>query len=1370
MFAKFSVKKPLTIVVAVIMVIVLGVMSFINMTPDLLPKIELPFVLVMTTYPGASPQEVEEVINKPLEEGLSTLENSTNISSVAGENYSTIMLEFTEDANMDTTTIDIREKIDMISGNWDEEIGNPFIMKISADLMPISVSAVDMEDKDVFEISEFVDKTISSELESIEGVASITKSGILEKKLNVVLSQEKIDAVNKDIEKAINEQFEDAKKDLEKSKEEVKDGLDGVKEGKEQTESGKDTLKEKQKELSKQLATAQVQLDSKEQELLETKLGLVSQMQELEEQIKTLNSTKEQMLMLKSTYEKITNSIEKLDKSLTVLKSAQKTFIKLNTQRKEFNKQIKAIEKNPDLSANDKKIMILAIKNSDEYKKLEKDFKELDKLLDKYSTNRTKLPATILLLQASLKTANTAMDTLVKTLEKYNISPKQIEETILKIDDGINKINAGITEMQKALKQLEDGSTGLQTAKEALLAQSAQANFEMSSALTEIVSAQTTLGATEKELDTALKQIDKGLDEIDSTKEDTLKQTDAKKLITMDMVSQILSAQNFSMPAGYVTEDDVDYLVKVGDDFSDKEEIENLMLFNMDIKGLKPIYLQDVADVFISDNSQDIYAKINGNNGVLISMTKQSDYATAVVSENITKTFNQLEKEYNGLHFTSLMDQGDYIDLIINNVLQNLLFGAILAIIILLFFLKDIRPTIIIACSIPISVIFAIVLMYFSGVTLNIISLSGLAVGVGMLVDNSVVVIENIFRLRNNGVSAIKSAVSGTVQVAGAITASTLTTICVFSPIVFIQGITRQLFTDLALTIAYSLLASLLVALTLVPAMSQGLLRNNKPKKETKLFNKMLNGYEKSATFVLRHRVITLIITVLILVTSIVLTVQKGFIFMPEMVSKQIMITVEMPKHSTFEEASVATDKITEIAKKVKGVETVAAMVGGDSEAALMGMPSGSGESTITMYVLADEKLGVAIQSISDEVEEKCKKEKTLKGIEVKASYESSMSLDALSGSGVGINVFCDDLDKLSLTAKDISKELEKVNGVQKVDSGVEDTTPEIKITVDKDKATKKGLTVAQVFMDLSKAIKSETTSTKLTTNSENLDVIVIDEKAEKLTPNDIKNYKLTVTDKKGEEKVVKLKDIADITDSQSLNSIRRDNKRREISMSAVISESRNITLVSNDIKSAIEKMDLDDDVTIEYTGENESTMEAIEQIMLLLLLAVILIYLIMVAQFQSFLSPFIVMFTIPLAFTGGLLGLLITNNTISVISLIGFVMLSGIIVNNGIVLIDYINQLRADGMDKVEAIITAGRTRMRPILMTALTTILGLFTMALGIGNGAAIMQPIAIVCIGGLVYATILTLYIVPIMYSLLVKKGIRVVSQEELEIIEG
>lgn len=372
--------------------------------------------------------------------------------------------------------------------------------------------------------------------------------------------------------------------------------------------------------------------------------------------------------------------------------------------------------------------------------------------------------------------------------------------------------------------------------------------------------------------------------------------------VTISNVSNILTAQNFSMPAGYVSDDEnIKYLVRVGDKIDGDKEMQSLALFDTGIDGIGVVKLSDVADVFIADDSDEVFTKINGNSGVVFSFSKQSDAATATVSENIAKKLNSLTQENEGLHFTTLMDQGDYIDIIINSVLQNLLMGAVLAIIILYLFLRDIKPTLIVALSIPISVIFALVLMYFSGVTLNMISLSGLAIGVGMLVDNSVVVIENIYRLRNLGIPPIKAALNGAKQVAGAIASSTLTTICVFFPIVFIEGLTRQIFMDMALTITYSLLASLIVALTLVPAMGQRMLRKVKPVKHG-MFDKMLGGYEKSIRFVLKHRAIALIAAVVLLFGSMFGAVARGFSFMPNMASTELSVTVSLDDSATMDD------------------------------------------------------------------------------------------------------------------------------------------------------------------------------------------------------------------------------------------------------------------------------------------------------------------------------------------------------------------------------------------------------------------------------------------------------------------------------------
>ena len=1370
MFSKFSVKKPMTVFVAVIIVIILGVVSFTNMTPDLLPNMDFPYVVVMTTYPGASPEEVETTVTKPMEQSMATLEKIEDVSSTSAENYSMIVLQFSDDTNMDAATINIREKIDLIKGGWNERVGTPYMLKINPDVMPVSVAAVDRDGLDVKELSSFVENRITPKLEGIEGVASVNAGGLIDQKVNVMLSQEKIDAVNKKIQAALNGKFDDAQKELDGSKDKIQDGLDQVNSGKEQAQSGKETLSKKEKELSQQLAAAQGTLDEKQQQLLEGKLELVSQLKDLASQKTQLLETKKQLAALQEAYTRLDGTISSLNETVQTLQKLNDTRLDLKERTDALNEQIEAIQNNPSLSDEEKAQMVSSIKSSGEYIAVEKETKEFEQALSQYGMTKQELPLKLEQAKLTQKAAQAALTELNKALEKLGISPGQLKESIAQLEQGLAKITEGETQLNEALSQLEAGEITLKEAKQQLNTQQTNGMFQLNQALSELVSGQSALAATQQQLESAMTQVDSGLSELKTKKQEALDAADLNKTITMDMVSQILAAENFSMPAGYVTEDGVDYLVRVGDEFSDSQEIEDMTLFDLKIDGVGPIKLTDVADVIVTDNAEDIYAKINGNNGVILSFTKQSTYATADVSDNINKCFEELQGKYDGLHFTSLMDQGSYIYIVVNSVLQNLLFGALLAILILLFFLKDIKPTLIIACSIPISVVFAIVLMYFSGVTLNIISLSGLAVGVGMLVDNSVVVIENIYRLRNEGASAIKASVSGAVQVAGAIASSTLTTICVFLPIIFIQGITRQLFTDMALTIAYSLLASLLVALTLVPAMSQGMLRKTKPVRHG-LFNRFLKGYEKSARFALKYKFVPLLVSVILLVVSVVFVVQKGFAFMPESEGESISVNVEMPEDATFDDTTKVADEILKQADTIKDIETVGVMVGGNM-GSMLGMGSsggqGSGESTtVMMYVLPKKNASMSNGKIAKALEEKCG------GLNAKvtASAESSMmSMSSMGASGITLKLYGEDLDQLYTQATEIGKLIEAVDGVAEVDNGVEDTTPEIRVTVDKTKAMLKGLTVAQVYMDISAAIKSETAATTLKqADGSGVDVIVVDGKAKDITPDDIRDYVLTAAQQDGSETKVKLSDIATIEDAQSLNSISRDNQRRYISVSAELEQGRNVTLVTNAVQKALDGHTLPEGMSVDYSGENETIMESLSQLMTMLLLAVVLIYLIMVAQFQSLLSPFIVMFTIPLAFTGGLLALLITGNELSVVSMIGFVMLAGIIVNNGIVLIDYINRLRMSGMEKKEAIIEASKTRMRPILMTAITTILGLSTMALGIGTGSEMMQPVAIVCIGGLIYATAMTLYVVPAMYDILSRKKMRVISAQDLEVLE-
>lgn len=1346
MLPKLSVKKPMTIFVAVIVVIVLGIVSVFKMTPDLLPNMDFPYAIILTTYPGQTPETVESVVTKPLEQSLSTIDGVKTITSTSSDNYSILTLEFEDGTNMDTATVDMRGNLDTIKDAWPDGVGSPYLMKINPNMMPVAMVAVDYDGYDTVQISDYVNNELKNQLEGIDGVASVSTKGIVTQKENVIISQTKIDALNAKINDALNDKFGDAEKKISDAKKELQDNISKAEQGSDTIEQSINDLNSQQEEVAKQLADAQGKAQSGYTEILNAKMQLLDQQQ-------SLTATKQTLTI---AYQTLTQIKEKLDS--------------LQDEKAQLTQQIEAFEK----IYNDYKDALSKLANPDltdeQLAQVRAILAKIDEELDKYGFPKEELEERLNNAKNALTNVDKAITQTVEALKGLDTTEEKLDDTIAEIADKISQVDGGITQIAAAVKGLDNNTVSVNQALSEIEKQQSLAAYQLSGGLSALNTKQSEVNSALTQLNSAQEELKSASDELADQKDKAKKAADMTNTVTISNVSNILTAQNFSMPAGYVSDDEnIKYLVRVGDKIDGDKEMQSLALFDTGIDGIGVVKLSDVADVFIADDSDEVFTKINGNSGVVFSFSKQSDAATATVSENIAKKLNSLTQENEGLHFTTLMDQGDYIDIIINSVLQNLLMGAVLAIIILYLFLRDIKPTLIVALSIPISVIFALVLMYFSGVTLNMISLSGLAIGVGMLVDNSVVVIENIYRLRNLGVPPVKAALNGAKQVAGAIASSTLTTICVFFPIVFIEGLTRQIFMDMALTITYSLLASLIVALTLVPAMGQRMLRKVKPVKHG-MFDKMLGGYEKSIRFVLKHRAIALIAAVVLLFGSMFGAVARGFSFMPNMASTELSVTVSLDDSATMDDTIDAAQNLLDTLSEYDEFETVGVMTG--STTSLMGLTgsvssSDADKGSVMAYaVFKDDKVKNS-ESISKEIEAELQ---SIDGDVVVSGSSSSSSMSAMLGDdGVSIKLYGDDLKTLQDTAKDMAEKLAAVDGIDETDNGIGATSGEIKVTVDKTKAAKKSLTVAQVYQQIAAAITSETTSSTLTNSGKDLDVVVIKDENSDVTKNNIKDIKLTYTDKEGNEKTTKLSEVAEISDSESMNSITRSDQKRYIKVSGTLKDGYTNTDVSNKAKALFDDYKLPDGCSIEYSGSNESTMEAVNQMLLMMLLGVILIYLIMVAQFQSLKSPFIIMFTIPLAFTGGFLGLLITGFDVSVVALLGFVMLCGIIVNNGIVLVDYINNLRLEGKERREAIVEAGKTRMRPILITAITTVLGLSTMALGIGTGSEIMQPIAIVCIGGLLYATIMTLYIVPVIYDILSKKELRKVSESDLEEID-
>lgn len=1012
MLSNFSVKKPYTVIVAVVFILVLGFISVTNMTTDLLPSLNLPYAVVSTSYVGASPEEVETVVTRPIEQRMASISNIKNIQSVSSEHISMVILEFNETTNMDAAVIEMRESLDMVKANMPDGIGSPIIMKLNPNMMPIMALGASLEDATLEESTKFIETIVIPELESVEGVASVNASGMVENVIHVVVNEDKIKALQSNLPEGVT------------------------------------------------------------------------------------------------------------------------------------------------------------------------------------------LP------------------------------------------------------------------------------------------------------------------------------------------LNIEMIENVIQGQNFSMPTGYVTDGENELLVRTGDKIDGIEALSDLVLFSFDLPGMTPIVLSDVAEILTVDNSGDRYSKINGNDSITISLQKQTEFATSQVSQDVRAKIQALEEEYPGTSIVTLLDQGEYIDIVVNSISMNLIYGGLLAILILIIFLRDLRPTLVVALSIPISVVSAFVLMYFTNITLNIISMGGLALGVGMLVDNSIVVIENIYRMRNEGLSAKEASIQGARQVSGAILASTLTTMAVFLPIVFTEGLTRQIFADMGLTIAFSLTASLVVALTLVPMLASKTL-SKEAKAEHHVMDKLKNFYLSMLKFSLKHKISVILLIIVLFAGSIYGAIQTGAELFPASDVGQITVNLELPKGTTFDEASESADALYEILEDLEDVETIGASIGNSG----MGPMMMTSNNQVSYNIILDPEREKSTQEISQIIRDKTE---DFQG-EVLVS-DGEMMMMGLGDTGVGLTVTGRDFDVLSKIAKDLADMLSKIEGTTEISNGLEETASEIKVTVDKNLSIAKGLTVATVFMPLREALSEAQAITSVQVGNNDLDVIVKSSDTVNYSLDDLNE--MTLESPYGQE--VLLKDIASIENIEGFTSINRNNQQRYLTVTSGIQEGYNIGIISREVEDKIAEYEVPEGYNIKIAGEQESINEAFTDLFLMLAAGILFIYLIMVAQFQSLRSPFIVMFTIPLAFTGGFLALILTQTPLSMVSMIGLIILTGIVVNNGIVFVDYVNKMREDGLSKFDAIIKTGKDRMRPIMMTALTTIFALSTLSLGAGEGTEMMQPMAITAIGGLIYATLLTLIFIPVLYD--------------------
>lgn len=1381
---KFSVKKPFTVLVMVIVIIILGVVSLSSMTTDLLPEMNLPYMIVITTYPGASPEKVETAVCEPMERSLGSVSGVKNIYSMSYENYGIVELEFVDGTNMDSAMVKVSSALDSVESALPDECGTPIIMEISMDMMASVYLAVAYEGMDVQETSRFVEDTVIPYLERQEGITSISSIGLVENSIVVELNEDKVEELNNKILAKADEAFaeayeqmEEAAKQLEDAEKAIEDSRQEMASGQKELNSGKKELAEGKKELEEGRTELEDQKNATFQKLAETKRDLLTAKTNLDS-MKTSLSTNLAMV------QQIEAALTRMQSGADIVATAPEEYEKLmGSHVPDFG----SVSGN-DIGTNDTiepddatKAAVAKLKtdymNSDVIKLLKAsgDNQGIKSIIDDLDTSNWALPSEydkvheelqIVALAAGADSLSSMLKAITGGLDSVEYA-KTVNENLQKIDSGLVQVNAGLVEVEKG--ELEAALAFAEAAS-----QISMGEYQMGMMESQLDVAQEQLDSGRDSLEDAEKQIEDGwkeyydaLEKFEIQKAEALRSANADRLLNINTLAQLIYAQNFAMPAGYIDDsEDNSWLLKVGTNFENVEELSEAVLVYMDDIG--EVRLSDVADITVVDNADANYARLDGNNGIILSVFKGSTAGTNEVSRNVDTAIAQLTEQYPGLSVMTLVDQGDYITMIINGVLQSMIVGAILAIIILALFLKDVKPTLVVAVSIPLSVLTALVLMYFSDISLNMMSLSGLALGIGMLVDNSIVVIENIYRLRSKGVAAARASVQGTKQVAGAIIASTLTTVSVFAPMIFTTGTVRELMMPISLTIIYTLCASLLIAMTVVPATGSTLLKNSVEKKHP-WFEKVQDVYGKMLEFCLKVKIVPLAVAIAFLVFSIWAVVRMGIVMIPEMTSNQIEISVQMPEDTDKNTCYKKADQVMDAILSVKGVESVGAMSGGAMS--LVASAAGGGSSDFTSYsfmVITENK-----DAGEDEVKRICADIMSrTEDIGCQVSISTGMAeMSTMMGSGLSINVYGSDLDTLTDITKDIMEIVDTIEGFTNISNGQEEPDQVIHLILNRDAAMKQGLTVAQIFAEISSSLTETATAATVTVDGVEMKIVVKDIR-EPLTKENILDYNFEkqATDENGNSITEDhpLSEFAEIRIEEGVQSIQRENQSRYMTVTASVEEGYNATLLARELEPLLEQYEMPSGYSFDSVGESDTVNQMVIQMMKVILLGLAFIYLVMVAQFQSLLSPFIVLFTVPLAFTGGLIGLLIMGEPLSVMGMMGFVVLLGTVVNNGIVFVDYVNQLRIGGLERKDALIATGKTRMRPILMTALTTILAMASLLFGDDLSSQMSRGMAIVVAGGLAYATLMTLFIIPVMYDILFKKNpINVdIGQENLD----
>ena len=1289
---KFSVKKPFTVLVAVIMVLMLGFVSISNMQTNLLPDVNTPYLMVVTVYPGASPERVESEVSDVMQNALGTVAGVEKVTATSAENYSLLLMQFSDDTDMNSAMVKVSNKVDQTTASLPSSCLTPSIIEYSLNMNAFMTAAVSREGSDVYDLSEFVSDTLVPYVERKGGVSSVSANGLIEKMVQVQLSQEKIDTINEKLLEVIDVQLADARKQLES-------------------------------------AEAQIEAGRKE----------------YDRQFKNYNKTVSDTVMQQFSGQ-VGEAVE------TVRKQAQALLDSVN--------QLIAVVQEPEIQQ-----ALIDVRDG------------LQRVMDKFNETGMKDIDSLIEIVAELRDITDKLTGALQQLQqRLNTESGTEGSTAADLADDLQvqqSLNTIYNTLNDVIKAMDDVPGLMSTFSDALGTYSQQ----QMQAYMKFTEAREMLNEYEKQLAEAKQTYA-------DAEEKAMASSDVSKLLDIDTLAQLIYAQNFSMPAGYVKDSSgKSWLLKVGEEYDSIEDISGALLLHVD--GFGDVRLSDVADVEVIDNAEASYTRLNGERAAVLKIYKGATSSASEVSDNCLSAFQELEAQYDGLHVVVLSNQGNYITIIVKSILSSMVIGAALAIIVLALFLRDVKPTLVVGFSIPLSVLFAVVLMYFTGMDLNVMTLAGLSLGIGMLVDNSIVVIENIYRLRGRGVPAARAAVQGAKQVGMSVVASTLTSVCVFLPVVFSSSIVKSLMQPMSLCIGYCLMASLIVALTVVPAAASTVLKKAEPK-QLKWFDKIQDKYAKSLEWCFRHRALPLLAAVVLLAFCGWRVFSMGVELLPTITSNEAIVTLSTTKDLSKEDSYAIAGKAVEAMLEVDHVEEVGITT--DTRVAGMDIGQLGLPTTITDLLNAANSYGtyqvnvMLDESLSSSEIETARQalEDALSGIEdctAKVEISGMQELTSQLASGLSVKIYGADAETLSQLSEKVVDIVNDTEGFANATNGLGSGDATINLQIDRDKVRSYGLTVAQVYQQIAAKLTTTTTAqTPVTVDGSTMSV-QISNNLDPVTKENMMDitFETTVMSADGTTSTgtCTLADMATWETGSAPDSITSEDQTQYVSVTADTLDGYNTTVQARVLEKKLNEFALSDEMpegcSFSMGGESDSVNFMVNEMVQWLALALPFVYLVMVAQFQSLLSPFIVLFTIPLAFTGGLLGMLFTGQQLTMISLMGFIVLMGTVVNNGIVFVDYANQLRLGGMERRAALIATGKTRMRPILMTTLTTVLAMLQLVFSNDMASQLMSGMAIVIICGLSYATLMTLYIVPILYDILFRKpplNVDVGSDDELD----